>query len=104
LNSRLNNQDEMKKQKLLFILAIIGIFILLILTTKSKPITEGIVKEIKYEEKRIIIKLENQNQEIIVFSNQILNLKPGQNISVIGKQEIYQNKTQILADKIKCSP
>lgn len=90
----------MNKQKLFFILSIIGILILLFLTTTSKPIIQGTIKEIKYGNNKITIQLENHNQEIILFSNKILNLQAGQNISIQGKQEVYKNKTQIIADKI----
>ena len=88
------------KQKLFFILTIMGILILLILTTTPKPIIEGKIKSIQHGNNKITIYLENNNQEIIIFTNKILNLQPKQNIKIYGKQEIYKNKTQIIADKI----
>jgi hypothetical protein len=90
----------MNKQKLFFILTIVGILILLILTTISKPIIKGKIKSIQHGNNKIIIYLENHNQEIIIFTNEILNLQPNQYITIYGKQEIYKNKTQIIADKI----
>tara|TARA_Y100000310_G_C20656328_1_gene802169 strand:- start:319 stop:603 length:285 start_codon:yes stop_codon:yes gene_type:complete len=90
----------MKKQKLFFILSILGILILLFLTTTTKPIIQGKVESINYGNNKITLQLENHNQEIILFSNQILNLQQGQDISIQGREEIYKNKTQIIADKI----
>ena len=91
----------MNKQKTFFILSIIGILILLILSqTNSPPTIEGKIKSIKYGNNRIIINLENHNQEIIIFSTQLLNLQQGQESLIHGRQETYKNKTQIIADKI----
>ena len=90
----------MNKQKLFFILSIIGILILLFLATTSKPIIQGTVSSIQYGNNKITIYLENQDQQIILFTNQLLNLNKGQQITIWGKEEIYKNKTQIIADKI----
>jgi len=90
----------MKAKKILFILVILGILFLLILAKNQKPITQGKISSIAYKSNLITINLENNEQEIVLFTNKILDLKENQTIKVYGTQETYKNKKQIIADKI----
>ena len=92
----------MNKQKIFFILSLLGILTLLFLTQINKPITQGKIKQIYYSENKITIQLENQETPIILFTDQPLQLKQNQEVLIYGKQETYKGKQQIIADKIKC--
>ncbi len=94
----------MNKQKIFFILTILGILILLFLTQIKKPIIEGTISEIKYSQNKITILLENQETEIILFDLKQFDFRQGQKITVYGTQETYKNKPQIIADKIISKP
>ena len=91
----------MNPKKILFITSLSLILILLLLTQlNSKPNIQGEISQIKYSNNKISIQIKNNNTEIIIFTNKILPLKQNQKISIYGKQEIYKNQTQIIADKI----
>ena len=90
----------MNKQKIFFIISILGILILLTLTQIQKPVAHGKIKSIQYSNNKISIILENNPKEIIIFTNKLLNLKQEQEIIIYGKQAIYKNQEQIIADKI----
>lgn len=94
----------MKPEKILFILSLFTILLLLFISQTSNQITmQGEIKNIYYNKGSISIQLENNQTQIIFFTNKILNIKQGQNITAKGKLETYKNKTQFIADKIKCS-
>jgi len=93
----------MNKQKIFFILALLGILTLLFLTQLTKPITKGKISQIQYSTSKITIQLENQQTPIILFTNPPINLKQNQQVIIYGKQETYKNQVQIIANKIKCS-
>jgi hypothetical protein len=44
--------------------------------------------------------LENNSEEIILFTTKIIEVQKQDNIQVFGTKEVYRNKTQIIADKI----
>jgi len=69
----------------------------------SQPEIKGKIKQITYEHNRAIIQLQNNQTKIIIFTNKILPLKQGQQITIFGKYETYKNQTQFIAEKIKCS-
>ena len=85
-------------KKLFFSLSLLGIFLLLCLQTTQKPLIQGEIEKVKYQQNSISILV--NSTEIIIFTSQILNLQKGDKIEVYGKKEIYKNKEQIIADKI----
>lgn len=90
----------MKTTTILFILTILGILSLYLIGTIQKPIIFG---EIESIEKTTITKinLKNSNTTIIAFEI-IPNLQKENFIEVYGKLETYQNRQQIIAEKINC--
>ena len=88
----------MKKEKLFFILSLLSI-IFLIFLTQITPMTTGKVSSIKYSQTKITIGLENQ-QTLILFDTKPLNLKRGDTISFKGRKEIYQDKENIIINKL----
>jgi hypothetical protein len=91
----------MNKQKIFLILSIMGILILLLISQNlNQPALRGKISEIKYENNRISIKIENSEKEIILFTNKFLILKKSQEIIIYGKEQTYKNQTQIIAEKI----
>ena len=89
----------MKIEKIFLILSLLGILILIFLAQSTKD-QIGTIKSIKYSENKITIHLENQNETLIIFNSQQLNLKTGDEISFQGKLETYKGKKQIIIDKI----
>ena len=89
----------MNTKKIFFIISLLGILLLLFLTQTTKDQT-GTIKSIKYSENKITIQLENQNETLILFNSQSLNLEKGDEISFQGKYETYKGKKQIIVDKI----
>jgi len=91
----------MKKERIFLLLSLILILILLFISSSINLETmKGKIKSVLYESNRIVIQLENNKTKIIIFTSKILNLKQGQDISVLGCQEIWKNQTQFVADKI----
>ena len=89
------------KKNILLLLILLQIILLLFLSQSlSSTFQEGVLKEIRYSTNRISITLENNPIELIIFPNEILNIKKGDKIKFSGRKEIYQNKTQIIAYKI----
>ena len=85
------------KTKFLFLISLIGTLILLFLSQTSHQITiTGNIESIKYGNNIITIKLENVEQNILIFENEILKLRPQDEVAIKGKKK---NK-EILADKI----
>jgi hypothetical protein len=83
------------QNKLLFIFSIVLLFILLIIAnTKDEEITCKIEK-IKYFENLCIIAT-SEHGEILIFTNKILNLKPGEEISI----KVRQQGEDLIADEI----
>ena len=91
----------MKRKKLFFFLSLIGILVLLLISTTIKPPTiTGKIKTITYGNNKITLQIENNNIGIIIFTNKILALTTNQTIQATGKIEQYKNQTQFIADKI----
>ncbi|MGC9309759.1 MAG: hypothetical protein ACP5D2_03650 [Candidatus Nanoarchaeia archaeon] len=88
----------MKKTKLFLLLSLT--FILLLLSISNHQTITGTITSIKYQQSRITITLNNSNLTYIIFTNQILNLKQGQTITIKGYEEEYKNKKQIIVNKI----
>lgn len=93
--------NDEQTTKILFILTILGILIITFLSQNQKPLISGEISNIRKTTKTIIIQLENQSKNIILFEKEIpLEFEKGEKIIVFGKEEEYNNKTQILASKI----
>ena len=91
----------MNKQKLLFVLALIGILTISLITQSSYQLKiNDKIKSISYGKNIITINLQNNSIKAIIFTNKIINLKKEDNIIIFGKFETYQNQTQIIADRI----
>jgi len=87
----------MNKQKIFFILSIIGIILLLILSQNSFEKISGKIEKIIYQDGAIKIYIKNESKEILLFTKKIINLKENDKIIVVGKK--YEiNK--IIANKI----
>tara|TARA_Y100000310_G_scaffold345856_1_gene471521 strand:+ start:1937 stop:2224 length:288 start_codon:yes stop_codon:yes gene_type:complete len=92
----------MKIEKILFILSIMGILLLLFFSQLIKESYTGKIESIRYSPNKIIISLENQEENLVIFENKIFNLKKGNKILYQGKKDIYKEKEQIIIDKIIC--
>jgi hypothetical protein len=87
--------------KIILALSIIGIFLLFfILENSNFDKLEGKIEKINFYDSSTTIYLENSTIEIVLFTNKLLNLKKGNIIQVEGKFDKYQNKTQLICDKI----
>ena len=113
----------MQQKYLLLALAILGILLLLVLSEITTPLIftseklntlkpsdagtqikiAGTLDKISYNQKTISIYLKNIPQEIVIFENKIIQIPDCQNIEIDGKIDFYQNKSQIIANKITCS-
>jgi len=89
----------MKLEKIFFVVALLGILLLMFLTQTTKDQT-GTIESIKYSENKITIQLENQNETLIIFNPELLNLKAGDEISFQGKLDSYRGEKQIIVNKI----
>ena len=87
------------KKEILLILSIILIFLTIILATTQKNTYEGNLEKITEYEKRIIILLENYEEEFVLFEKLDLECVK---IKIEGREDIYKNKKQIIVDKITC--
>jgi len=92
----------MKLEKIFFIVSLLGILLLIFLAQTIKNKT-GTIESITYSENKITIQLENQEETLIIFDAQPLNLKKGDKILFQGKREIYKGQNQIIIDKIEKS-
>ena len=90
----------MKLDKIFFITSIIGILILIFLTQTTTPTHTDKIKSIQSSNNKITIQLENSTTELILFNTQHINLTKGDIIKFQGKQNTYNNKTQIIINKI----
>jgi len=92
--------QEKTIKKILFFASILLTLAILTFALKSSPESiTGKIKQINYYSNSMSIYLYN-NEEYIVLFDKIFNLKENQTITCYGKTEIYQNKTQFIADKI----
>ena len=109
--------------KLTLTISLLGIIILLILTNTLQPTlkniedittkdlnkkakVQGIIINIKsFEESNFqILTLSDSTGKIDITTNKILNLKKGQQITVVGRVTDYKQDLQIEAEKIILNP
>ncbi len=89
----------MNKIILLDIIILFTIFVG-ILSININDRIEGNIKSVDYGNNKITIYLNNKENPIIVFENSILNLKNGDTIIAYGKNDLYRQKQQLIAEKI----
>ena len=90
----------MQPQKILFTLSLLGILFLIFLSQTTAQIQTGTIKSIQTSSNKITIQLENNSRELIIFDTSFINLKKGDTIEFQGKQSVYENKKQIIVNKI----
>ena len=90
----------MHLQKILFTLSLLGILFLIFLSQTTEQIQTGTIKSIQTSSNKITIQLENNSYELIIFDTSFINLKKSDTIEFQGKQSVYENKKQIIVNKI----
>jgi len=90
----------MKTEKILFLTTLFLILLTQIYTNNNQTSETGTIKSITYSNNKITIILNNNPIPFIAFTNNIINLKENEQIKIIGKYSIYQNKKQIIIGKI----
>ena len=90
----------MRLAKITFILSLLGVLLLIFLTQTTKQTQIATIESISSSSNKIIIQIENNPAELIIFDTPFINLKKGDTIEFQGRQDIYKNKTQIIIDKI----
>lgn len=91
----------MNKTRALLILFLILLTINIIISEQTNYKIRGEVKELHYTKNKITLKIEEDKNEYIIFTKEMLNLKKGDRIEIEGKKEFYKNKEQIIVNKIK---
>jgi hypothetical protein len=111
------------KVKIIFITFLILLSVLLFLSQNSSPskisssqlnnltlknqnqrlTIEGEIKDIKYQNNRISLHIQNILPEFVIFSNKLLNIKKSDRIQIEGKIDFYKNNPQIIISKITSS-
>jgi len=87
-------------KKTLFLIAILLTLVILIVSLKSSPESiTGKISQVNYYSNSMSIYLYEKQEPIIIF-DKVFNLKENQTITCYGRKEVYQNKTQFLADRI----
>ena len=90
----------MRLHKITFILSLLGILLLILLTQTTKQTQIATIESIQSSSNKIIIQIENNSAELIIFDTPFTNLKKGDIIEFQGRKDIYKNKTQIIIDKL----
>lgn len=112
------NYKKKRIIKSLFLSSIIGLFILMLILINQKPDYIQNCEDIKSADinKKVIIKGEIKNEQIysgreiisltsceipiIIFSRKVLIFPEDKEIEIKGKIERYNNKLQIIAEKV----
>jgi len=93
----------MNFQKTIFIISLLATLLIIILTQTTHHTDKGTIQSIQSSNNKIIIKLENNPTELILFDANYINLSKGDIINFQGRRDTYKNKEQIIIDKITCS-
>ncbi|MFH0711632.1 MAG: hypothetical protein V1889_00735 [archaeon] len=93
----------MKLQKITLVLSLLGILLLIFLAQTTKQTRTGTIQSIQLSNDKIIIQLENNSVELILFDISHINLSKGDTIKFQGRRDTYKNKEQIIVDKLICS-
>ncbi|MCK5449242.1 hypothetical protein KAI32_00070 [Candidatus Pacearchaeota archaeon] len=91
----------MKFKKIIFLISIISILLITFLSQYTKQTQTGTITSIEQTEDKIIIRLENLTEKLILFDTPPLNLKKGDIINFQGRHDIYKNEKQLIIDKIQ---
>lgn len=87
-------------QKILILLSMIGILLLIFIVQNNQKIDSGKISSIEYSSKKITLQLKDKEEKLIIFDNQILDLKKGDVIEFTGTKEKYRQEEQIIVDKL----
>ncbi len=79
----------------LFLLLTVGIF-----SIHSDQTFTGKLTNIQYKNKLIIVNIENQKTDFIIFTDKLLGIKTNDNLEISGKEDTYKNNKQIIINKI----
>ena len=90
----------MKLQKITFLISLLGTLLLILLAQTTSQQQTGTIESIKPSTNKIIIILENQTTELILFDTTYINLSKGDTIKFQGRHDTYKNKQQIIVDKL----
>jgi hypothetical protein len=85
----------------LFLITIIFLLLTLFFSNNLRSNTTGKVQDIQYSNNRVIILLEEDKNNYILFTKEVLDLKIGEKVVLIGKKSTYKKEKQIIVDIIK---
>ena len=91
----------MDKKQLLLLSTIILIFISIIISLNQTPSYQGKISNIDATNTRTILKLENYDFDFVAFDT-LTKIQNCTELKILGKEEVYRTKKQVLIDKILC--
>jgi hypothetical protein len=91
----------MKFVKVIFILSLISILILTLLSWHINTPLRGKVERLEFSVNKITIKLFEFEEELIIFQNNLLDIKEGDEILFWGRKETYKGKEQVIVERIE---
>ena len=80
-------------------LALISILILIFIT-QTQQYQTGTIQDIRISRTITKITLENQTEKLVIFSNKPMGLNEKDKIKFLGNPQFYNNKTEIIVNKI----
>ena len=89
----------MKFKRAVFLLAILGILLLIILSQNILKIEKTKISKIYFSESKTTI-ITDSNQTLILFESKPTGLKEGDFIEFSGSKDSYKGKEQSIIDKI----
>ena len=90
----------MNKKEITLIIILILIIINFYYSDYTAYTINGEIKEIKYSENIVRIKIVGEEIDYVLFTNRIIDLKEKDKIIIKGKKDIYKSKEQIIVAKI----
>ena len=90
----------MKIEESIFVLSILGIGGIIFLGEFSGENFSGEVLEIESFSWGIVLNISGMEEEIVVFSDELIELSVGDEVFFNGRREYYQGKDQIIAEKM----
>jgi hypothetical protein len=90
----------MNSRKIIFVLCLVGILFLIFLGQTVKQSQVGVVESVQYFNNKIIIELENSLVELVIFDVNFLGIEKGDRIKFQGRFGIYDDREQIIVDKL----
>ncbi len=86
-------------KKTIFLLTLLGILLLIILSQNLSNIKSAEIDSIHFSNDITTI-ITTDNQTLILFGADQVELKKGDSIKFIGSLEMYRGKNQVIVDKI----